>query len=291
MWNNVSWAAYVQDNWRVNRRLTLNLGLRWDGVPHTYEANNRMGNFYPVRSTTRRRAPPILLFDGNHQLRPVPGLGTSPNPILAGVPLYLNGIGIPGKNGIPEGLVNNHWAAFGPRLGFAYDLTGTGKTVVRGGFGIMYERIQGNDMYNAGPNIPFSSNVNFNNVSLDNPSTFLVNGQTAVAPITVASITGLAVDQYKLPRAYQYSIGVQHSLASRTVLAVMYVGNQSRQQNYYQDINLPDPSQLPGIIGHTVQRNNVNPYQGFGSITCLPTEPKLITTASRWTSIRRSSRT
>jgi len=47
LWNNVSWAAYVQDNWRVNRKLTLNLGLRWDGVPHTYEANNRMGNFYP----------------------------------------------------------------------------------------------------------------------------------------------------------------------------------------------------------------------------------------------------
>jgi Carboxypeptidase regulatory-like domain/TonB dependent receptor len=43
-WNNVSWAAYVQDNWRVNRRLTLNLGLRWDGVPHTYEANKPNGN-------------------------------------------------------------------------------------------------------------------------------------------------------------------------------------------------------------------------------------------------------
>ena len=46
-WNNVSWAAYVQDNWRVNRRLTLNLGLRWDGVPHTYEADGRTSNFYP----------------------------------------------------------------------------------------------------------------------------------------------------------------------------------------------------------------------------------------------------
>ena len=46
-WNNVSWAAYAQDNWRVNRKLTLNLGLRWDGIPHTYEANDRMGNFYP----------------------------------------------------------------------------------------------------------------------------------------------------------------------------------------------------------------------------------------------------
>ena len=46
-WNNVSYAAYFQDNWNVNPRLTLNLGLRWDGIPHTYEANNRMSNFYP----------------------------------------------------------------------------------------------------------------------------------------------------------------------------------------------------------------------------------------------------
>ncbi|MBV9180302.1 MAG: carboxypeptidase regulatory-like domain-containing protein, partial [Acidobacteria bacterium] len=46
-WNSVSWAAYVQDNWRVNNRLTLNLGLRWDGAPHTYEALHRSSNFYP----------------------------------------------------------------------------------------------------------------------------------------------------------------------------------------------------------------------------------------------------
>jgi hypothetical protein len=46
----------------------------------------------------------------------------------------------------------------------------------------------------------------------------------------------------------------------------MYVGNQSRQQNYYSDINLPDPSNIPGLIAGTTQRNNVNLYQGFGSI-------------------------
>src|SRR5438105_1164954 len=175
-WNNVSWAAYAQDNWRVNRRLTLNLGLRWDGVPHTYEANNRMGNFYPSLYDPSKAA--LLNPDGT--INPAsPGLGTSPNPILAGIPLYLNGIGIPGQNGIPKGLVDNHWAAFGPRLGFGYDLTGNGKTVIRGGFGIMYERIQGNDMYDAGPNIPFSLNVRLNSVEFTNPSVSIQTGTAA----------------------------------------------------------------------------------------------------------------
>jgi hypothetical protein len=264
-WNNVSTALYLQDNWRVNKRLTLNLGLRWDGVPHTYEAKDRMGNFYPNLYNQANAA--VLLPNGNIDPSS-PGLGGSPNPILkaAGTQFYLNGIGIPGTTpGVPKGLVNTNWAAFGPRLGFAYDLTGSGKTILRGGFGLMYERIQGNDMYNAGPNIPFSSNVNFSNVSLDNSTQFLQGGPPAQAPITVASITGLAVNRYKLPQAYQYSAGVQHQFASKTVLAVMYVGNQSRQQNYYTDTNLPTPANLLQVIGHA-QRNPLNPYLGFGSI-------------------------
>ena len=62
LWNNVSWAAYFQDNWRMNRNLTLNLGLRWDGIPHTYEANNRMGSFYP--SLYKPSDAAVLLPDG-----------------------------------------------------------------------------------------------------------------------------------------------------------------------------------------------------------------------------------
>ncbi len=80
LWNNVSWAAYIQDNWRVSHRLTLNLGLRWDGVPHTYEANNRMGNFYPSLYNPADAA--LLNPDGT--INPAsPGLGTSPNQILS----------------------------------------------------------------------------------------------------------------------------------------------------------------------------------------------------------------
>lgn len=260
----MSWAAYFQDNWRANRKLTLNLGLRWDGIPHTYEANNRMGNFYPSLYDPTKAA--VLLPDGTISSSS-PGLGTSPNPILANVPLYLNGIGIPGQDGTPKGLVGNHWANFGPRLGFAYDITGSGKTVVRGGFGIMYERIQGNDMYNAGPNIPFSLSVTNDSVTFVNPGILLATGSAAAQPINAASITGLAVDEYKQPASYQYSLDVQRQLNAKSVLSIAYVGNQNRYQNDYREINLPSESYLPALIGGA-QYNTAPglPYPGFHSI-------------------------
>ncbi len=213
-WNNVSWAAYFQDNWRTTKRLTLNLGLRWDGAPHTYEATHRTSNFYPNLYNPALAAQ----FDANGNIiGPSGALGTSSNPILAGAQFYLNGIGIDGKNGIPKGLVNNHWAAFGPRIGFAYDLTGGGKTVVRGGFGTMYERIQGNDMYNAGTNVPFSASAGFSNVLLSNPKTNVQTGQTLSVPIVASSLTGFARNNYNLPVSYQYSIGVQRALGENSV--------------------------------------------------------------------------
>ena len=183
-WNNISPAAYVQDNWRVNSRLTLNLGLRWDGIPHTYEANQLSSNFYPNLYNPGDAA----TFDSNGHIcsansnplcagGPSPGLFTSTNPQLGGYQFYLNGIGTGGKNGIPKGLVNNSWNNWGPRLGFAYDLTGQAKTVIRGGFGIMYERIQGNDMYNGAVNPPGDPNPTLNGVSLDNPGQNLSIGQ------------------------------------------------------------------------------------------------------------------
>ena len=279
-WNNVSWAAYVQDNWRVNRRLTLNLGLRWDGVPHTYEANNRMGNFY----SSLYNAGDAATFNNQNTIcasaadpgcaAASPGLGTSPNPILAGVPLYLNGIGIPGQGGIPKGLVDNHWAAFGPRLGFAYDLTGNGKTVVRGGFGIMYERIQGNDMYNAGPNIPFSLNVTLNNTSFTNPSLALNTGTAATQPINAAGITGIDRSNYRLPTSTQYSLGIQRALSSRTVLSVAYVGNTNRHQNDYRNINLPNQGDVvtDNANGVPYQVADGLPFKGFTQVTMAENE-------------------
>jgi hypothetical protein len=132
----------------------------------------------------------------------------------------------------------------------------------------MYERIQGNDMYNAGPNQPFSASVTFNNVSLSNPSLSLQSGQALTAPIPIGSITGLAYTDYKSPSSYQYSMGIQHQFSEGTVLSAAYVGNQNRHQNDYRETNLPDPSVLPCLIqgNASCPYNTVVPYRGFNSI-------------------------
>jgi Carboxypeptidase regulatory-like domain len=266
-WNAPSFYGYFQDNWRVNSRLSLNLGMRWDGIPHTYEANHRMSNFYPSQYNPADAA--ILQPNNPNVISPdSPGLGTSPNSALSSFLFYLNGVGITGENGNPNGMTDNHWNNWGPRLGFAYDLTGSGKTVLRGGFGAMYERIQGNDMYNSGTNVPFSASVTNNGVSLSNPGTSLATGQTIAAPISVASMTALSLNDYKDPVTYQFSVGVQHQLGTATVISLAYVGNQSRHQFAYREFNLPadDPTLLANLSANSSIYNTIVPFTGFHSI-------------------------
>jgi hypothetical protein len=282
-WNNVSWASYAQDNWRVNHRLTLNLGLRWDGAPHTYEANQQSANFYPSLYNPANAA----TFDSSGNIcssvsappcagGPSPGLITSPNPILAGLQFYGNGIGIGGVGGIPKGLVDSHWANFGPRIGFAYDLTGQGKTVVRGGFGIMFDRIQGNDMYNGATNTPFDASPTLHSVALSNPGFNVTTGDTissADLPVLPVGITGIDNANSKLPTSYQYSVGVQQALGRTTVLSGSYVGSQARHLNDYRAINLPPIGDLPGLLASNGAGLNqeVN-YLGFGGIRMAENE-------------------
>jgi hypothetical protein len=282
-WNNLSYAAYVQDNWRVNSRLTLNLGLRWDGIPHTYEANQQSTNFYPNLYNPALAA----TFDANGNICSTasnppcaggssPGLGSSPNPILAGLQFYTNGIGTGGKNGVPKGLVDNHWANFGPRIGFAYDLTGRGKTVIRGGFGTMYERIQGNDMYNGAVNPPGDLQPTLNNVSLSNPGTTVTTGNTITAanlPVLALGVTGIDVGNYKPSVNYQFSAGVQQALGAQAVLSVSYVGSQDRHLNDYRAVNLPALSALPALVaaGGSGLNQQVQ-YLGYGGIRLAENE-------------------
>ena len=272
-WNSNSVGLYLQDNWRVNNRLTLNLGLRWDGIPHTYEANSVMSNFYPNLYSAADAA---ILNPGNQSISAAsPGLTTSPNSILANLPLYTNGEVVCGQNGTPKGCVNGAWKNFGPRLGFAYDLTGSGKTVIRGGYAIMYERIQGNDMYDMAGNVPFAAGVSFPNVLLSNPGTSALSGQTVAAETPISGITGLFDNHYAAPRSSQYSLGIQQSIGAQSVLSVSYVGSMNRHQSYLQNIDLVPESLLPGMqtTSSLAQTYNANVnYLGYSSIDLAQNE-------------------
>jgi len=245
-WNAISPDLYIQDNWRATHRLTLNLGLRWDGIPHTYEANSNQTNFYP--NLYNFSNVPTWTDSSDGQIcggTPLPagcaaaspGLGPSPIASLSSYQFYLNGMGTGGKNGIPKGLANNAWWNFGPRLGFAYDLTGGGKTVIRGGFGLMYERIQGNDMYNGATNPPFGYALSTSNVLFSNPHTNWQD-QSITVPIVPAGVVGIN-QKYSPPRNSQYSLGVQQAVGARAVFSVSYVGSVDRHESYWQEINLP----------------------------------------------------
>lgn len=268
-WNNQSPFLYAQDDWHVTHRLTVNLGLRWDGIPHTYEADNQYSNFYPSMWNSADAATflPNGSIDPNG---PAAGaLGPGGVPALSAYKFYLNGIGIAGHAGVPHGMVNGTWLNLGPRIGFAYQLGGSGKTVLRGGFGMMYERIQGNDMYDGANNPPWNASYNPSNVSLSNPQLNIRNGTVfspSASPIPVLAITGLSA-YYPPPRVLQFSLGVERQLNTKLVLSAAYVGSQGRFQSYYGNYNLPPESELPALVANNdATWNSVVPYSGFSSV-------------------------
>ena len=227
--------AYVMDNWRITHGFTLNLGVRWEGLPHAYDSHERMSNFYPNLWNPANAAQFTSPTSGALNA----GGPDSPrfDAALSTVPFYLNGVGLAGRNGIPKSLTDNHWANLAPRIGFAYDMFGTGKTVVRAGGGMFYERNAGNEEYNISANAPFSNSAQTTAPYMDNPAVSWKNGTpAATSPTTPQGFTGV---QKNLPitTVYQYSLGVQHQVRNNMVASVGYVGNTSAHLSQTQDIN------------------------------------------------------
>jgi len=255
--------------------LTVNLGIRWEGIPHAYDTNNRLSNFYPERYDPAQ-APTFLpsgALDPNG-----PGFSTVSGIALSDVPFYLNGVGLAGRDGIPKGLVKNTWNTFAPRIGFAFDLTGRQKTILRAGAGMFYERLAGNEEYNMGANSPFAYSPNAENIYFSNPAVSVLNGaQASGSPTFPGTMTTLASD-YKIPTALQFSFGIQQQLAPGAVMTVSYVGNSNYHQSMGRHINTltqNDPNRLAvcggtcGYTGTSVNSNLYRPYLGWSSIAPL----------------------
>ena len=220
-------SAYVMDNWHVTPRLSLQLGVRYDALPHAWERNNAVSNFDPELFYSNQ----VAQFKPDGSLVPTgPGFQ-----IVNNYPYYLNGMGLAGQNGFPKGLVVNDYNTVQPRIGFSEDLFGNGKTVLRGGFGTFFERMQGNDIYNAATAPPFAYNPSAGKVYFTNTTTSWNTGLTA-STFFPAGITNLA-KVYKAPAVAQFSLGVQHELSPSIIWVVQYVGNLAWHQNIERQIN------------------------------------------------------
>ena len=265
-------SAYAMDNWHVTPRLSLQLGLRYDALPHAWERGNYVSNFDPSQYLSS--AQPTWKSDGSMDPN---GPGFQ---VVNGTPFYLNGIGLAGQNGYPPGLVTNDYKTLQPRVGFSEDLFGNGKTVLRGGFGTFYERMQGNDIYNAATTPPYFNNPGASNVYFTNPSTSWVTGQTAAQPFFAQGLTNLA-KTYRAPAVAQFSLGVQREVAPSLVWVVQYVGNIAWHQNIERNINnypLNTPlavrcnagdgsNKYPGDACSSLANGNIyRTFQGFGGI-------------------------
>ncbi len=263
-WVNNNYGVYGLDNWRVTRSLTLNLGLRYDAMPHAYERYNQFANFVPADYDTTL---------GN----PVTAAGTldpAQLTLFNGQSFYLNGIKVAGANGFPVGVVKNDYNTVEPRIGFAYNIGGDGKTVVRGGFGVFYERVQGNDVYNAALNPPFAYQPSATNVYFSNPNTSALTGVTTSQTFP-SVLTNLNYD-YKNPGTAQFSLGIQRQLSQSVVAVVQYVGSRGWDQSDDRAVNtLPltdpnnptDPYDLrEGVADGTLNANLYRIYPGFSSI-------------------------
>jgi hypothetical protein len=269
-WINNTYSVYAQDNWHALPRLTLNLGIRWDALPHVYEKNNRTSNFLPSDFNPADAQTPNATTG---ELDPT-GPGFS-QPSGAPVPFYLNGVQLAGVNGFPRGIVKNYYGTVQPRVGFAYDLFGDGKTVIRGGYGMFFERVQGNDIYGTDTNPPNAYQPSVSAVYFSNPNTSNQTGATASAPFFPGNFQNLAYN-YHSPGTNQFSLGVQHELAPSTVAVLQYVGMTAWHQNVERAINtlpLTDPNNAANPFDDREAVNkgaNANLYRifpGFSSIT------------------------
>ncbi|MBL8233926.1 MAG: carboxypeptidase regulatory-like domain-containing protein [Bryobacterales bacterium] len=235
--------AFLQDDFRIHPRLTLNYGVRYSSYINPWDTENVLTNFLPSR------------FDPARAVRINPANGQRvPN---TGDPL--NGIIIAGQNS-PFGkfITNNLHGLFAPRFGFAWDVTGRKRTAVRGGYGINYTRpLIGSFINNAFDNAPFNRSVTINLPPFADPS-----GGGTLAGEPAPSLTVMA-SPLAAPYVQQWGIGVEHELARRSLIKISYVANKGT--HLLRPLNLNNPEPRPATNGINV--NAVRPFAGYGSIT------------------------
>ncbi len=213
-------GLFVQDDWKVTRKLTLNIGLRWEYESAPVERYNRTARGFDPSVPSPISAAALAAYTAAPDVIPVSQFATMGVLTFAGV------------NGQPNGYFNTDKHNFAPRFGFAYQLTP--KTVLRGGYGIFYETIGINQ--NHAKQEGFSQQTNLI-PSIDNGLHFtstlanpFPNGVLQPGPVGPDTYIGRAISfypaNYETPYMQRWSFSIQRQLPLHSVLELSYVGNR-----------------------------------------------------------------
>ncbi|MBI4873960.1 MAG: carboxypeptidase regulatory-like domain-containing protein [Acidobacteria bacterium] len=268
--SNIEW--FVQDAWKLTRRFTLDYGMRFMAVVPIYETGNRVAGFLPSAWNPARKTQliqPAMVGGRRVGMHPVTGQVypvTAIGAVAPGVGNPLNGMVSPlTDSSLPRGLVRSRGVQYAPRFGFAWDVAGNGKTAVRGGFGMFYNR-QNLDaqILNHAFMPPLVDNPVVNNSTLD---TFL-NSRDVASPQNVLGIDTIG----KLPTVYNWSLTVQRDIGFGTVLDAGYVGSVGRHLMWQRDINIVplganfDPANIDPTTRRAYPKPFLVPYTGYNNV-------------------------
>ncbi len=245
------WSGYVNDEWRLQNRLTLTLGLRYDFFGQFTDSEGRLVGIDPQRITTTA----------------IPGFPVGDNVAITGGFVQAANA----KNPLPEipeirsSLVNPHYTNFAPRFGFAFEAV-PNRLMVRGGYGIYFDRANARLLNNQVLNFPYYTlaqtletpiSTPFVQVpqpsafplTFNNPAIFPFGGPPALLPqalsplsptgVAIVSANGIYPDihNFQTPYTQQFSLGTQYSFANSWMFDLSYVGSLGRRLYRLYDLN------------------------------------------------------
>jgi hypothetical protein len=203
-------SGFAQDNWRVNPRLALQMGLRWDPFLPYYDTEGRIGCYEPGAQSIRYPNAPVgLLYGGDHH-----------------------------DAGCPQASYNRNLSNLEPRFGFAYQLTPDGKTSLRGGAGLYYSIPYIVMMQDVTSIPPFAPSVSLTDVSFADPygSAGVANpfpaqfGPNVAGPNTVfpspLALPYILAQDFRAPRVGSWNLTLERQFGQSWLVRLAYVGNK-----------------------------------------------------------------
>ncbi|MBI3422658.1 MAG: carboxypeptidase regulatory-like domain-containing protein [Acidobacteria bacterium] len=278
-WRATTYEGYVQDNWKVSRKLTVEYGVRYNYWPPWHSLFNNIGTFDPsfykagLLSINPANGAVVIATGADYTLARFNGISLAGsgfpdaakgrvavlnNPLINSASLF---------RGIPEGISETHKNIFEPRLGLAYSLND--KTTIRVGAAVFHSRVFLNDSSLLGGNAPLQIQTGVENGSADAPGGVI----TSFADSLRFPFSLTAQDKvFKLPTSYNWSLTVQRELPGKFLVELGYIGKHSQFLQRERNINSLQPGQnftrdaAGKITGTVAFANALRPYLGHGQI-------------------------